>query len=372
MDKSRRKVLIIHESLDGGGAERVLVDLLRHMDHSRVEVTLLLVYGRGVYLDQVPGEVRVLCLNGERKSFIERVLFRCKALLDRYQQRLIEHTVGDERWDTVVSFMEGPAMVYHSMITARAQRNVTWVHVDLSCNHWSKKFHGGLERERMRYHGMDQVVCVSRGVMEGFERLFGSDYPLVVQHNPIDRDAIIAKAAEREVETRRFTLVNVARLMPEKRQDRIIDAVALLRRRDIDVDVWIAGRGSLEQRLKDQAARLEVDDRVKFWGFMENPYPLMRGADALLLTSDAEGYPTVVCESLCLGKPVISTPVAGIEELVGTEAGIVCEPTVESIASAIERLATSPELLQQCAAAATRRGEQFDLMRTVREIEEWM
>lgn len=369
-DMPKRKVLFIHETMSGGGAERVFLDLLHHMDYTRYDVSLLLVYATGVYIDQIPGDVRLLYINRDKKHPLERVLFRCKPLLDRYQSRHVNRLLGDERYDTIASFMEGPAMLYHSYITWRAHRNVTWIHTDIYHNHWTVRFHGSTARERERYAMMDMVVCVSQGSNDGFERLLGKDMPHIIQPNPIDRDTIVAKAGEGAVATSRFTVCNVGRLVPEKRQERIIEAAALLRRRGVDIDFWLVGAGHLEQRLKDMAVELGVDDRVKFWGFNTNPYPILSSAHAMLLSSEAEGYPTVVCEALCLGVPVVSTRVAGVDELLGSGAGIVCDHTVEAIADAIEAFATSPQRLAQCAHEAALRGTEFDINSTIKKIEQ--
>lgn len=366
----KRKLLLIHETLAGGGAERVLIDLLHHIDYTRYDLTLLLVYATGVYMEQIPNAVKLLHINVERKHWMERVLFRCKPLLDRWQRHDIDRVLGNQQFDVIASFMEGPAMVYHSMVTHRAPRNVTWVHTDVQHNHWSLKFHGSRARELARYKLMDRVVCVSHGALSGFEACFGNDIPRIVQHNPIDRKTIVARAQMDMVPTRRFTLCNVGRLVQSKRQDRIIEAVAMLRNRGVDVDAWIVGTGPLENRLKALSSQLAVDDRVKFCGFCSNPYPLVRACNAFLLTSEAEGYPTVVCEALCLGKPVVTTLVAGVDELVGNDAGIVCEHRVEEIAAAIERLASSTQLTLELSNAAVRRGGEFDIARTMHNIEQ--
>lgn len=366
---SKRKILIIHETMKGGGAERVLLDLLRHLDYSRHEVTLLLVWATGIYMEQIPDEVKVVHINRDKKHWMERVLFRCKPLLDRWQRRDVNRVLGDEQYDTIVSFMEGPAMVYHSMVTERARRNVTWVHIDLAANRWTLPFHGNAGREQARYGMMDEVVFVSDGARRGFEAVIANDVPHRVVHNPIDRDSIIRRAGERAVDKRRFTVCNVGRLVDQKRQDRIVRAAAILKQRGVEVDWWIAGEGQLEQNLRDLIAQLGVGDCVTLLGYQENPYPAMGAADVFLLTSDSEGYPTVVCEALCLGRPVVSTPVAGVAELIGGGAGVVCDATDDAIADAVQRLVEDRELLHQLALASSLRGAGFSIRATVGEIE---
>lgn len=366
---SKRKVLFIHETMNGGGAERVLLDLLRHMDYSRYDVTLLLVWATGVYMDQLPGQVKLLCINHDKKHWMERVLFRCKPLLDRWQRRDINRVLGNERYDTIVSFMEGPAMVYHSFVTARAVRNVTWIHTDMQHNRWTLPFHGSALREQQRYGLMDEVVLVSQGACEGFEAVINNGAHHRVLHNPIDCNAILEKSREKSVEKRRFTVCNVGRLVDEKRQDRIVRAAALLRDRGVDMDFWIVGEGRNRERLETLVVECNVADRVKLLGFKSNPYPYLAAADVFLLTSDAEGYPTVVCEALCLGRPVVSTPVAGVDELLQSGAGIVCGNDDNTIADALQRLAGNPDEVSRLVQAATACGNQFNIEATMRQVE---
>lgn len=369
---SKRKVLFIHETMNGGGAERVLLDLLRHMDYMRYDVTLLLVCATGVYVEQLPDEVKLLCLHRNKKPLVERVLFRCKPLLDRWQERHINRVLGGERYDTIVSFLEGPAMIYHSMVASRASRNVTWVHTDLKHFHWTGCFHGSLLKEQQRYSLMDDVVVISREARAGYEAIMGKHPHLHVQHNPIDRDSIVARSLEVTVPKRRFTVCNIGRLIEVKRQERIIGAAAMLRERGLEIDFWIMGTGNREAQLKAQARLLGVDDIVKFAGFVTNPYPMLRAADALVVASDAEGYPTVVCEALCLGKPVVSTPVAGIDELLHDGAGIVCEPSEGAIADAVECLACDRECYDRLAQASQLGGRQFDINVVMQSIEKML
>ena len=73
------------------------------------------------------------------------------------------------------------------------------------------------------------------------------------------------------------------------------------------MDLVILGEGVEESRLKKLAAELGVADVVHFKGFCENPYVYLQNSEGLLLSSDSEGLPTVLIESLICGVPVVST-----------------------------------------------------------------
>ena len=73
-------------------------------------------------------------------------------------------------------------------------------------------------------------------------------------------------------------------------------------------------------------------------GFISNPYPYIAASDALIITSLSEGFPTIAVEAMALGKPVISTPVAGTEELITEYTGLIVDWDSESVANGIEQL----------------------------------
>ena len=98
---------------------------------------------------------------------------------------------------------------------------------------------------------------------------------------------------------------------------------------------------------------------VKFLGYQANPYPYIKVSDIFVLTSDTEGYPTVVCEALCLGKPVISTNITGSDELLANGIGILTGFEPDAIAEQIGRLIQSRELCSHYAHLAAQRGQQF-------------
>ena len=100
-------------------------------------------------------------------------------------------------------------------------------------------------------------------------------------------------------------LVGVGRLEPQKRWDRAIAALARLR--DKAARLVIVGEGSLRATLEAQAASLGLGDRVLLPGYVADPAPYLARARAVVLTSDYEGVPGVLRESLALGTPVVAT-----------------------------------------------------------------
>jgi glycosyltransferase involved in cell wall biosynthesis len=83
---------------------------------------------------------------------------------------------------------------------------------------------------------------------------------------------------------------------------------------------------------------------VKFLGFQTNPYSYLKASDMFLLTSDTEGYPLVVCEAMCLGKPIVSTNITGPDELLANGVGVLTSFEVSDIADRVQQLAADADL----------------------------
>ena len=153
-------------------------------------------------------------------------------------------------------------------------------------------------------------------------------------------------------------VVFVGRLVPVKRVDVLIDAVA----RTPDVRLAVLGTGPEEDRLREVAQRASVQARVRFHGACAHEAVLQQvaAADALVLTSEHEGLPHAAIEALVNGTPVITTNRIGVDEIVQHDQnGIVVAPDVDAIAGALSRLRDAPEMREQLRAGARASADEW-------------
>ena len=105
---------------------------------------------------------------------------------------------------------------------------------------------------------------------------------------------------------------------------------------------------------------MELEDFVTLHGFKKNPYPWIKNADVFIMSSIVEGLPTVLCESLILGKPVIVPNVPGCREVIDYgKFGIMCERDENEFFKAMGNYITNPHLLEIYAAKALERSQIF-------------
>jgi glycosyltransferase involved in cell wall biosynthesis len=161
----------------------------------------------------------------------------------------------------------------------------------------------------------------------------------------------------------------VARLVPEKGQQRLLEAFARLRQEHPRARLVIAGDGPLRPQLAAEARRLAVDPAVSFLGFQEQVPQVLAGLDIFALSSLTEGIPLALLEAMGSGLPVVATAVGGVPEVVvDGESGLLVPPDdAAALALALSRLARDAGLRERLGAAARRRVlERFSLSAAAR------
>mgnify|MGYP001239127186 CR=1 FL=1 len=147
------------------------------------------------------------------------------------------------------------------------------------------------------------------------------------------------------------TLVCVGRLCPQKGQAQIPAAAAALREEFPDLKIILIGDGDSRAEIEAEIERHGVGEQVIIKGWMANSAVReeIKNARAFLLPTFAEGLPVVIMEAMALGRPVISTYIAGIPELVDAECGwIIPAGDGEALTGAMrETLRASPERLAE-------------------------
>ena len=148
------------------------------------------------------------------------------------------------------------------------------------------------------------AVCVSKGVLADFQKLFPAHQPVTRIYNPVDAGFIRQMAAAPNPVTAGQYLVHVGKFKAAKRHDRLLRAYA---QSGVKLPLVLLGQGELLESCQQLATELGIAERVIFAGFQRNPYPVIAGATAMILSSDFEGLGLVILEAIALGTPVIST-----------------------------------------------------------------
>lgn len=372
-----KNILFIMPSLPGGGAEKVLIDILKNLDISKYRLTLLLEYKEDVYTSAIPSNVEVISLYCKSDIWTER-LHRGLRILGLYHffysviyRMAFLWLLKGREFDTIVSFMEGEAVRVHSYLFHKASKNVSWVHIDFKKKHWSLDFFRNKNHEKRCYSKMNEIVFVSEDARKSFLEIYPLDLNCChVLYNLIDKKEIQRLSRARDVEKKRFTICMAGRLNRQKRYDRALEAIKLLKDDGYDIELWILGGGELEITLKTLAKNLGIEHMCDFKGFVRPAYSYMRIADIFLNTSEAEGYPLVLCEALCLGLPVVATDITGANEILDkSKYGLLVPENVWDIYRGLKAMIDDNLLRSDYAFKASQRSNMFSVERVVSQID---
>lgn len=321
----RTNITFVLPSFAGGGAERVVLTLARHLNRDRFIPALIVLNGNGPLRDLVPQDISVTDLERPRLRHAWRHLGRA---LQTVPSGIVLPTISHVNLAVLMQRRRMPA---GTRIVAR-ESNTPSASLQTTRWPWLMRY---LYR---RYFPLaDAIMCPSDLVANEFATDFGLNRDrLKVLPHPVDT-AAIRTAATPPIRKHGAGLRFVAagRMTPQKGFDRLLELFATLPE---DAHLTLLGEGSETGNLQQQAAQLRISARIEFAGFSTNPWRYYAGADAFLLPSRWEGMPNAALEALAVGTPVIARREAGgIAEIDPTGNAITLTASSAEFAAAMQR-----------------------------------
>ncbi|MDC1379399.1 glycosyltransferase [Algibacter sp.] len=372
-----KKILFFIENLAGGGAEKVLSDLITNLDKTKYEITLCSLIDIGVYNKQISKVCHYTSIlpNPNELSVYHKILYRIKYnLIRNLPPKWIYNYFFKEQYDVEIAFIEGYATKIIGSSSNSKSKKIAWVHIDLFANHWTKTEYSNIADEIKVYQNFNHIFCVAESVKLAFTKKFGITDNLHVKYNPVDRKNILLKSKETlnfELNDDTFKLVTVGRLENQKGYDRLLEIVFKLKNDGFQFELWIIGEGSQRVELEDYIKSHNIEAHVKLLGFQKNPYKFISKSDAFICSSRSEGYSTVVTEALILGKPVVATNCSGMTELLrDNEYGLITKNNTEDLYAELKHFLEDKELQLHYTNKSEERSKDFDIRKTIQNIEQ--
>ncbi len=236
-----------------------------------------------------------------------------------------------------------------------------------------------LERAMARLS--DTLVGVSEATVADLVRLrvapagkfrvvpLGLELDRLTQLTPDLRTAERARLGVRDDD---IVAVFMGRLVPIKRVDVLLDAVATARAQGAPVVLVVVGGGECEAALRAHAAAAQIDDAVRFVGYRADVEPLLAASDIAVLSSANEGTPVALIEAGAAGLPLVATDVGGVRDVVAEGTGtLVAAGDAAGLGAAIAALAGDAERRGACGAAAQRHVlARYRAARLVHDVDE--
>lgn len=361
------KIAFLINSLGGGGAERVLVNLVNNMDRSVFDITIITMFDDGVNAELLNCEIHYISKKAWCPSGITHIYkFIPSTLLYKYFMKADEY-------DIVVAFLQGiPAKVLAGCRNSEIKK-IVWIHNSHPespsfTNCWMFK-----KSAAKSYSEFDKVVGVSENVIKVFSDYFEIKKNISVVYNTNDCERI-KSYSDKSSKTKKddqLKIISVGRLIELKGFERLFKICLRLKNEGYDFCVEIVGDGYQKNMLQNLISENNAQNWFRLTGFQSNPYKFVANADIFVCSSYEEGLSTAVSEAVILGKPVVSTDVSGAKEILGyyNEYGIVTENTEEALYEGLKKMISDKELRAYYAEKAKERAAFFDTATTVKQAE---
>lgn len=357
-----KKIKILHviPKFDPGGAERLLVNLLEAFDHEWFEVAAVSLYPEsGTIFEQ---EIK-------EKGLTTYFLNKHRGLDLRMIPHLY-HLFQTFKPDVVHTHLYVLRYVFPAMLLCRIPVRVHTIH---SVVQKEGDRIGKLVQWIVFRLGGVVPVSISLEVANTVRALYGRDIRTPVIYNGIPTARFVSSAGQgMGEEGKEMVLLHIGRFVPLKGHLLLIEAFDLSVKEYPWMQLWLVGDGELRPVVERAVSEKGLQEKVFFLGIQDNVPNLLADCDLFVLPSDYEGVPLTVLEAMAAGKPVVSTRVGGVPELVEDElTGFLVPPRdPEALAQAILQLAKDHDLCRRMGQAGQRKAiERFDISRAARGYE---
>ena len=310
------KITFVMNNLTGGGAERILVNVLNGLDREIYEPSLFLFECEGKFLEYLDKDIKLEY--GVKKTFFNNNNIFMK-IISNVLKYTLRWTIGryklkkiTKNQEVLVAYLEKMTTYIVGSVSKRSNiTSYSWIHTNL--NESLSIVHKVLSKKYYKYY--KKVFCVSNECKELAIKTFPElNDKIYTVYNPI----LINDIVEKSKDISKFKLPSgknilaIGRLTIEKGFDVLIEAMSKI---DKDNNLVILGEGKERESLQKIVKELELEDRVFLPGFVDNPYSILKQSDLFVLSSRIEGLPSVLIEALALNKRIVSTKCSGSREI---------------------------------------------------------
>ena len=369
MDSNRCKIMFFVYMLGQGGAERVILNILNHIDLEKYEVHLTMGVQEGN--DYLP------FLNRKDKIQIHYL----DVPLGQNEQASTKLAAYIDQFAIDILFTEAyftNTLAYHAK--RKAKRKVKLIFREATSRSKTAFYNWkDVIKTFIRYNFYARkVIAISDGVKNDLHKsYFVFNRKLVRIYNPIDIE-FIKKQALQKITNQTFLsikgkkIITVARLAPAKDQKVLLRAFQMLKESyPHKVSLILVGKGELEAELKAFCQEHQITN-VYFLGFQENPYPFVKASDVFVLSSKSEGFGNVLTEAMALETPVVSTDcMSGPREILKNgRCGLLVEVgNSKQLAEALEKVLTDDDVRKKIVNNAKKELPHYQIKNIVKQYE---
>jgi glycosyltransferase involved in cell wall biosynthesis len=333
-----KKVLFLIYQLVGGGAEKVMVDIVNHMDKSKYDITVMTV------IDCTKD--KHILTNGIKYKYIfkdflkfDRLFFK---LMKSATPQFLHSLFIKEKYDVEIAALEGIPSKIISGCKYPDTKKIAIIHADASNIAWPSNRYKDFNQEYESYKSFDSLIFVSRNTQRKFLEKFKVDSrKTFVVYNPFDMDYIKNKSAELVDDYKKTCSIlfcAIGRLEKVKGFDRLIEAFNVVQKQYNDIGLIIVGEGKDRDLIRKLIDKYNLNNKISLLGYRTNPYKYLRMSDCYICSSRSEGLSSTVIEAMILGVPIIATDCGGMDELLEDyKNGIIVDNDVSGLINGMKK-----------------------------------
>ena len=302
-----KKIVFGITDLNIGGAEKVLVDLLKILQ-DKYQIEIITLYPQGVLEEQIDKEKieikNIFNKPYNKYNYIQKKLISLKILL--FSKQIYNKYIRNYEARTEIAFLEGPITKIFSTKNKNTKK-IAWIHTDISKH--LKQSKKSIEKIYNKYKN---IVFVSNEILNNFKK-YNIETDKKVIYNYIDVERVKDQAKEKikiKFDENEINIIVVGRLVKAKGIDRLIKVHYKLIKKGYKNRIFVIGDGPLKKILQENIKKLKIEDTFVLLGEIKNPYPYIRQADICLIPSYYEGYGMIAQEAKILNKRILATDTA--------------------------------------------------------------
>lgn len=336
-----KKIIFFAYDLGLGGIETALINLLNNIDYTKYDVTLVLEKKKGMFLNEVNKNVHI------KKYHI----FSCKIVPLRkilnLTRRCIWATFNKNKYDFSCAYATYSMMGCKLSKIASANSSI-YIHGDYA-NMYSKNDLIYFFNKR-GINDFKNIFFVSNEAKDNLIKYFPSILKKsIVANNFIDSKKILELASKSTIKKNHKVLfVYVGRLDEEaKRISKMLKLIKSLKEK-FSLELWLVGDGKDANIYKEYIEDNNLTNNIKMLGAQKNPYPYIKQADYILMTSEYEGFPVTYLEAATLGKKIITTLDRSDESItISKTIGHIISKNEKQMTKEVEKILNNDELKYQ-------------------------
>ena len=376
-----KKIVIFINSLDGGGAERVISTLLNNLVE-KYECHLILMENKISY--ELDSRINIISL--DEKSNQNGIVKLLRLPIISYK---LSKVIKKHNFSQITSFLYRANYVNILAKYLSKHKCIISERIAPSSMYEDKSISSTISKFLIRnlYNKADKIIPVSKAIENDLIKNFGIYIKQEVIYNPYNIEQIEQLSIENvsyEID-RKKSIITVGSLGKRKNHSLLINAFSKID--DKEYKLYILGKGKEESNLKSLVSELRLNERVIFLGFDNNPYKYLSKCGIFVLASNSEGFPNVLAEAMICGCSVISTDcLSGPREILApnsdlrfqlennielSEYGILTPiKNVEKIKEAMNLLIDDESLRNKYQDKAKQRANDFRIEKIIKQYEE--